>query len=82
MTLAAELDKVRGQMAEVIPPDFLKIIQRVTDDLENSNVVGGAIKVGDTLPAFTLKNAHGNNISSADLLADGALVLTVFRGHW
>lgn len=40
------------------------------------------IKVGDTLPAFSLENANGEMVNSADLLSKGAIVLTVFRGHW
>lgn len=40
------------------------------------------IKVGDTLPAFSLQNANGEMVNSADLLSKGAVVLTVFRGHW
>ncbi len=82
MTLAKKLDEVRARMAEVIPPDFLEIIHRATGDLENSNIVEGAIKVGDTLPAFALKNAYGNLVRSNTLLGNGALVLTFFRGHW
>ena len=40
------------------------------------------IKVGAPLPAFSLTNMRGAPVSSADLLARGALVLSVFRGHW
>ena len=41
-----------------------------------------AIKAGAALPAFSLTNARGNTVKSADLLAQGAVVLTVFRGSW
>jgi peroxiredoxin len=40
------------------------------------------IKVGDRLPAFALQNAFGQEVRSSDLLANGPLVLTVFRGSW
>ena len=40
------------------------------------------IKVGDTLPPFALKNSNGDEITSAGLLGQGAVVMTVFRGHW
>jgi peroxiredoxin len=42
----------------------------------------GVIKVGDRLPDFALKNSHGQEVQSADLLVKGPLVLTVFRGSW
>jgi peroxiredoxin len=39
-------------------------------------------KVGDPLPPFALKNVAGAEVGSSDLLAMGAVVLTVFRGSW
>ena len=42
----------------------------------------GVIKVGDKLPPFTLDNDDGSTVSSKALLADGPLVVTIFRGHW
>jgi hypothetical protein len=42
----------------------------------------GVIKVGDPLPPFALKNALGREVRSSELLANGPLVLTVFRGSW
>jgi peroxiredoxin len=40
------------------------------------------IKTGDALPPFALPNAHGYEVGAADLLAEGPLVLTFFRGDW
>jgi len=41
----------------------------------------GVIKVGDKLPDFTLNNDDGSAVNSQALLADGPLVVTIFRGH-
>ena len=40
------------------------------------------IKVGDPLRPFALKNVFGPELRSSELLANGPLVLTVFRGSW
>ena len=82
MSLEDKLAKVRAQMREVIPDEFLVVIDRVEEDLRNSGILDGVVKVGDKLPPFTLKNASGAAVNSADVLAQGPLVLTVFRGHW
>lgn len=82
MSLEDKLAKVRAQMREVIPDEFLVVIDRVEEDLRNSGILDGVVKVGDKLPPFTLKNASGAVVNSADMLAQGPLVLTVFRGHW
>jgi peroxiredoxin len=44
--------------------------------------LSAVIKVGDPLPPFALKNAFGQEVRSSELLANGKLVLTVFRGSW
>jgi peroxiredoxin len=41
-----------------------------------------AIKAGYRAPHFTLKDHSENEVSSADLLARGPLVVTFYRGIW
>jgi peroxiredoxin len=40
------------------------------------------LKVGDQAPGFRLTNARGQTIALADLLAQGPVVLTFYRGAW
>ncbi|MFT4562671.1 MAG: hypothetical protein ACI9BW_002418 [Gammaproteobacteria bacterium] len=82
MTLQAKLNAIKEGAAKKIPPDTLKVMLAATDDLRNSGIMDSVIKVGDKLPPFTLNNQNGTAISSETLLSNGALVLTVFRGHW
>ena len=65
-----------------IPPDRFEIMLRATKDLRASGIMDGVLKVGDRLPDFELKNAEGDNVRSSELLSQGAVVLTVFRGSW
>jgi hypothetical protein len=82
MTLAERLDTIRQGADKRIPPDKRAIMHRATDDLRASGILDGVIKVGDPLPPFALKNAFGEEVRSPELLANGPLVLTVFRGSW
>ena len=82
MTLAAQLDKLRTDLAEKIPADAQTVMHAQTQQLRDSAIMNGVIKVGERLPDFALANAAGNIIESKDLLARGAVVLTVFRGSW
>ena len=82
MTLAERLDTIRQGADKRIPPDKRVIMHRATDDLRASGILEGAIKVGDRLPPFALQNAFGQEVRSSELLANGPLVLTVFRGTW
>ena len=82
MSLEEKLAAIRAGGAKRIPEDKRAIMGRATQELRDSGIMDRVIKVGDTLPAFSLANADGEVVGSADLLARGAVVLTVFRGHW
>lgn len=57
-------------------------MHRATDELIASRAAERALKVGDVAPVFTLKDADGRPVSSADLLSKGPLVVTFYRGIW
>ena len=80
--LAEQLETIRQGVDNRVPPDKRAIMHRATADLRASGIMDRVIKVGDPLPLFTLKNASDQAVRSADLLATGPLVLTVFRGSW
>lgn len=82
MSLAEKLDQIRAGGAKRIPEERRAIMQRATQDLRESGIMNKAIRPGDPLPPFVLPNADGLDVRSADLLARGAVVLTVFRGSW
>ena len=82
MLLAERLEIIRQGADKRIPPDKRLIMHRATDELRASGILDGVIKVGDRLPPFALNNAFGQEVRSSDLLRNGPLVLTVFRGSW
>jgi len=82
MSLEEKLAKIREAGAKRIPEDKRAILGKATQDLRDSGIMDGVIQAGDTLPPFALQNTDGVEVSSADLLAQGAVVMTVFRGHW
>lgn len=82
MSLAEKLDDIRNGAGKRIPEEKRAIMHRATTDLRDSGIMERTIKVGDGLPSFALPNQNGTVVKSADLLAKGAVVLTVFRGHW
>lgn len=82
MSLQEQLGAISAAGAKKMPEEVRATMGRATNELRESGIMDRTIKVGDTLPAFNLMNANGEDVSSADLLAKGTLVLTVFRGHW
>lgn len=82
MSLAEQLDKLREASAKRVPPEARQAMLGATQALRESGILDRTLRVGDALPAFSLANAQGERVRSADLLAQGPLVLSVFRGVW
>jgi peroxiredoxin len=58
------------------------MMHRATAELKASGAEQRAPQVGDRAPAFTLFNQDHLQMASADLLREGPLVVSFFRGHW
>jgi len=50
--------------------------------LKETGVGRAALQAGDVCPDFMLANAEGELVSSAELLKQGPLVLSFYRGKW
>lgn len=82
MSLDEQLGKIREAAAGRIPPERAAVMRAAMQGLRDSNFTDGAIKVGATLPAFALPDAAGDTVRSDDLLQQGPLVVSFFRGVW
>jgi len=58
------------------------MMYHATAELKASGIEAAALKVGDHAPSFTLFNQDHAQVASADLLREGTLVISFFRGHW
>jgi peroxiredoxin len=59
-----------------------KKMHRATAELKASGMEATTLKVGDRAPEFTLFNQDHVEVVSTDLLGEGPLVVSFFRGHW
>jgi len=87
VTLQTKLDACKadfeaGKPPYNVPPSVIETMHRATDELIASGAAARALKAGDRAPAFTLKDADGKNVSSADLLERGPLIVSFYRGVW
>jgi len=82
MSLAAELQAVYEASHKAMPAEASQIILKTTADFKASYDPASAIQVGKLLPAFTLPDALGQNISSASLISKGPLLISFYRGEW
>ena len=82
MSLQAKIDAYKEGMVKKAPKEALDIMRRATEDLRNSKIMEGVVNVGDTAPGFELQNAAGKLIRLKDLLSEGPLILSFYRGKW
>lgn len=82
MSLTKELEDKRTAAAANIPSEKYAVMQASTNQLKEEDLSGKAFKTGQVIPAFELPNAKGNTVKSADLLKNGPLVISFYRGGW
>ncbi|MBN3811321.1 peroxiredoxin-like family protein [Paraburkholderia sp. Ac-20347] len=82
MSLASQLHAFKSSMTSQVPPDALAAIEKAAQELAKSDVADNALKVGADAPSFELRDAYGNVVRLDDLLKDGPVVLTFYRGQW
>lgn len=87
MSLQDKLDAFKadfqaGKPPYNVPRPVIETMQRATAELIASGAAAHALKAGDKAPAFTLGDPDGRAVSSAELLADGPLVVSFYRGVW
>jgi hypothetical protein len=65
-----------------VPHEAIETIHRATAELKALDLENAALNVGDRSPEFGLFNQDHVKVTSADLLRQGPIVLSFFRGHW
>jgi len=87
MSLQDRLDAFKTNFESGGPPynapaSLHEIMHRATAELVDSGAPLKTLKVGDQAPAFELPDMDGRQVSSTELLHNGPLVLTFYRGFW
>jgi hypothetical protein len=86
-SLQPRLDEFKKEFESGAPPynathEVIETMHRATGELEASGLANKALKIGDRAPRFSLFNQDHVEVNSADLLRQGPLVVSFFRGHW
>jgi len=82
MNLKLDLKKVDEDFIKKAPQDIIELLKRQAKKVAEKEIEKTALKVGDQMPHFILKNAVGEEIDSYELLEKGPLVISFYRGGW
>ncbi len=76
-------DKLQEKKSQSkIPQDTRAIMERANQKLKDLGIIDKAKNIGDTFIDFALPNIHNKPIKISDLLKNGPVILTFYRGGW
>lgn len=82
MSLQDTLDAMRASFESKLPPEIVNTMHQATEALAQSGIMDRVLKVGDRAPQFSLPDHDGNMVGSEELLSQGPLVVSFYRGTW
>jgi peroxiredoxin len=80
--VAAKLDSMAAAASARTPAEFREASRQGLEELVQARVAERALHRGASAPTFVLQDAHGRQVSSDAILAQGPMVLVFYRGAW
>jgi peroxiredoxin len=80
--LAAQIQQFNIELATQVPQEVLDTFGKSIQDLKTKNIEEKSIKIGETMPNFSLKNAKNEIVNSSDILKNGKMIIAFYRGSW
>ncbi|MCK4834696.1 MAG: AhpC/TSA family protein [Gammaproteobacteria bacterium] len=81
-TLADEIKDFQDEFMPTIPEDTLNLLMGELQNLIDTGQAEKALHSGKAFPDFILPNANQKLLSLNDLLSEGPLVISFYRGAW
>ena len=80
--LATQIQQFNIELAAKVPQEVLEAFGKSIEDLKTKNIEEKSIKIGETIPNFSLKNAKNEVVNSSDILKNGKMIIAFYRGSW
>jgi peroxiredoxin len=81
-TLAQQIETLLDQLAQQLPAEVLAELSKGITTLVQTGIAQQSVKVGERAPDFTLPDVEGSPVALSELLKQGPVVLTFYRGEW
>jgi len=82
LSLQSELAAFRAEFMDKVAAEIRAAMTRADTALLASGIVERARAAGQAAPDFTLPDARGGSVRLADLLRQGPVILSFYRGGW
>lgn len=80
--LQPKLDARAAEFDTIIPDEAKAVMMSAMTQLSESGIIDNALKTGESAIPFELTNYIGTVVKLEELLANGPVVLTFYRGGW
>jgi hypothetical protein len=81
-TLKERLDRIKASFLKSAPAEAIAVMDRATEELRASDILSHIPTPGSRLPDFELPDSKGQLVRSSELLGQGPLILSFYRGLW
>ncbi len=82
LSFTEQLQAISASFASQMPDEAKKLFQEKAEELAQSGLAERGLRVGDMAPDFLLPDAWGNPVRLGELLREGPVVLSFYRGGW
>ena len=82
MSLKAQIDAYNVQKEAKLPGDVLALIAQTNEELIAQHIKDNALQVGAKVSNFSLNNHSAEQVELADLLNNGPVIISFYRGNW
>jgi len=82
MNLKKQIEALKIKSAENIPEEIKEQMNEAAHNLKAKHLEKGALNKKNMIPKIVLENAVGEKVNVNDLLDNGPLILSFFRGAW
>lgn len=81
-SLTQQLNEMKSANRQRLPQETQAVMAEATNHLQQSGLIDRSLTVGDRIPDIALPNATGQPVRLYDLLQQGPLVISFYRGQW
>jgi peroxiredoxin len=82
VSIREQSDELKAAAAAHLPADVAAVFDENARQMGLQGIPSAAIKVGDKMDSFTLRNAIGKPVTLDELVAAGPVVIVFYRGGW
>lgn len=82
MTLQEKLNSFKEKFQQQVPAPVLEIMHHATEELRNSGILEHIPKEGERAPDFQIHYPQGKTGNLQELVQQGPVVISFYRGVW